>query len=111
MKDSSPLAFDLIKWRIRSMPYSRMRAIMAELGESDTQLLIGLSRLHDMHFNSLTEDREIFFTEDSAQIDGWHKGGVMAPTMLQMLLTSRIFALDRHTCQDRFEKLMKEDEP
>lgn len=103
-------AFDLIRWRVHKRRYSSIRSIMAETGESDTALKIGLAHLHDIHFD-FKDDPFIFFTEDSGQRELLAKDGIPAPTWLQILLTSKIYDLDEQKCKDRFQALMKEDQP
>lgn len=102
------LAFDHIRFRIHRRRYTQIRAIMAESGESDTRLKCGLSALHGITFSGpLDEDREIFFTEDTQQLEELQRNGVPSPTMMQLILTSKAFAFDEEECKNRWFEAME----
>lgn len=103
-----PHAFDIVRYRVHKRPYSSIRAIMAEMGQSDTVLLRGLRELHNIYFDSLREDPMLFFTEDTAQLESLRAEGVTSPTMLQVLLTSIAFSdISEDDVKARWEAAMK----
>lgn len=101
------IAFDHIRFRIHRRNYSSIRAIMAETGESDTTLLRGLRDLHGIYFDSLKDDPLIFFTEDTHQLEEMEKTGILNPTVMQVILTSKAFALDEEECKTRWYAAME----
>lgn len=103
------LAFDLVRYRVHKRRWSSISAILAETGASATETKIGLQKLHGLHFNSQKDDPFIFFTEDTQQRAQFRSDGVLNPTLLQILLTSRVFDLDEDRCKERFEKMLKGD--
>lgn len=101
-------AFDLVKFRVHKRRYSQLRAIISELGESDTMLLRALASIHDIHLNTLTEDPELYFTEDTHQLGLLKEQGVPSPTFLQLTMTSKAFAIDEEECKRRWFAAMEE---
>lgn len=101
-------AFDLVKFRIHKRQYSQLRAIISELGESDTMLLRALASLHDIHINTFTDDPELYFTEDTHQLGLLREQAVPSPTMLQLALTSKSFSTTEEGAKERWYKAMEE---
>lgn len=78
------LAFDLVKVKCISKEYWRVRAIMAELGRSDTDLKLALRDGHGVNLETLTPDTMLHFVVSSQVIEGFRASG-HEPTMLQVL--------------------------
>jgi len=102
---------DLVKFRIISKRYSQVRAIMAELGESDTLLLRSLRDGFGIRFDSVKEDPELFFVQDSEQMGLLRESGIGSPTWLQILGTSRMVALSQLDADRKFRELIGDIEP
>ena len=102
-----PARLELIGFRIESKRYSQVRAIMAEMGQSDTQLLIALAK-HGIKFNSLT-DPELFFTVSSEQMDSFKSHGIFNPTWFQLCGSSEVWATTREECEKAFRALKEEE--
>lgn len=100
----SAAKLDLIGFRIECMRYSRIRAIMAEMGQSDTALLIALAK-HGVKFNSVKEDPELFFSISSEQKDSFAQHGILNPTWFQLIGTSECLSLSRDECERAFREL------
>lgn len=103
---SDPLALELVRYRILGKPYSKWRAIIAETGESDTAFLICLNRQWNIVVNK-AEDTTLFITQDTQQMRLLAEQGVANPTLLQILLTSKVIALSEEEAKDQFEKLLR----
>lgn len=99
---------EIVKYRVLGKPYSKWRAIIAEMGESDTKFLMGLNQLHGIVIKK-AEDPMLYVIQDTAQMAEFASAGVISPTLLQILLTSRSIALSEQGAIERFEKLMRED--
>lgn len=108
MNDSSHLALELVRYRVLGKPYSKWRAIVAELGESDTAFLIALREVHGIGI-AKADDPMLYVIQDTQQMREFKDGG-LNPTMLQLLLTSRVIALSEEDAKAKFEKLLKEDQ-
>lgn len=108
MNDSSHLALELVKWRILGKPYDKWRAIIAEMGDSDTNFLRALREVHNI-FIDKAENPMLYVVQDTQQMRLFTETGV-SPTMLQILLTSKVIALSEQEATERFEKLMKENQ-
>ncbi len=112
MNDSQHLALELIRYRIHQRRYSQWRAIFAEMGESDTNFLKGLKETHGLKIDK-AEDPILYVTEDTQQLRTLkHEAALMGslnfqPTMLQILLTSRVIALSEEEAKARFEKYLE----
>lgn len=105
--DSSHLALELVRYRVLEKSYSKWRAIIAELGESDTAFLIALREVHGIAFDKAA-DPMLYVTQDTQQMKGFTDGG-LNPTMLQILLTARVIALSEEEAKAKFERKLKED--
>jgi hypothetical protein len=105
------LALELVKYRVVSMPYSRMRNILAETGQSDTLLLRALRAGHGIVFDSLRKpDTEIFFVIDSQADRLLKENGVANATWLQVIGTSRGFGLTAAGAVKRFRRAVGADD-
>ena len=100
------MKLDLLKYRVEHKRYSQLRAIMAELGESDTLLLRALRDGHGIQFDSVKDDPELYFTVDSQQTDGLKQGGVSNPTWMQLAGSSRCWAFTESECKRRFKAMV-----
>lgn len=107
MNSDKHLALELVRFRVLGKPYSKWRAIIAELGESDTTFLIGLREIHGIGI-AKNDDPMLYVVQDTQQMREFKDGG-LNPTMLQILLTSRVIALTEEDAKARFEKLLTED--
>lgn len=110
----SRLALEVVRYRVLSKPYSAWRAILAEIGQSDTDFLIALRELHGIKIDKKT-DPQLFLTQDTQQMRILAEEGIERPTMLQILLTAKVFALSEEDCKAKMEKLLRgepdEEEP
>lgn len=112
MNDSQHLALELIRYRIHQRRYSAWRAIFAEMGESDTNFLKGLKETHGLNIDK-KDDPILYVTEDTQQLrtmqdDAARMGNTLfKPTMLQILLTSRVIAMSEEDAKARFEKYLE----
>lgn len=109
-KRNQHLALELVRCKVVSKKYSSVRAIMAELGQSDTVLLKALKRGHGIEFDSLREDPTLFFVIDSTTLDEFRRHGVGAPTFLQLFGTARVIDTDEDRALTRWREMMKGDE-
>jgi hypothetical protein len=103
-KDGDKL--DLIGFSVMHRPYSKLRDIMSELGESDTILLRALKAGHDIEFDSLHEDPELYFVIDQEEVEEFARFKI-SPTWMQIFGNCRIIALDEQTAIKRFRELMQ----
>lgn len=101
-------AFDLVRYRVHRRRWSSISAILSESGASDTEMKMGLKALHGVTWPA-KDDPFICFTEDTQQRDEFRKNGVINPTLCQLLLTSRCFALDEDDCKEKFEALLRKE--
>lgn len=85
---SDHLALEMIKFRVLGKPYSKWRAILAELGGSDTSFLVWLREEFGILIDKRT-DPMLFCTQDTQQMKLLLNDGIPSPTMLQIMLTSR----------------------
>lgn len=99
--------FSLIGFRIDSMPYSRMSAIMAETGLSEGKFRDLLKEAHEIEIQP-GEDPEIFFVTSEEQVDMFKQHGVLKPTWLQMIGSSECMALTGADAKAKYEA-MKDD--
>lgn len=107
-----PLALEMVQYRVLGNPYSKWRAILAETGESDTNFKIGLKELHGLEFETLRDDPMLYITQDTQQMRFLAENGVANPTMLQILMTSRVFALSEEAAHERMQEVLhKAQEP
>ena len=105
------MKLDLLKYRVEHKCYSQIRAVMAELGESDTMLLRALKEGHGLEFDSLTNDPELYFTIDSQQKDGLRNAGITHPTWIQLIGSSQCWAFTEAECKRRFEEMIGRIKP
>lgn len=103
-------ALELIRYRVIAKPYSSWRAIIAELGESDTLFLIALRELHGVYIDK-SEDPMLYVVQDTQQTAMMGQEGVADPTFLQILLTSKAIALTSEESVERWNKAMEEFRP
>lgn len=99
-------ALDLIGFSVLSKRYSSVRAIFAELGESDTLLLRALKEGHGIEFDSLHTDQELFFVIDQDEVAEFQKFK-MSPTWLQLLGNCRVIALTKEDAIKRFREMIQ----
>ena len=98
---------ELIGYKIISKSYSQVRAIFAELGTSDTELLRALKEGHGIEFDSLHMDPVLHFVVSSQQCELLFANGIPAPTFLQILGSSEVIDLNEENAKGRFEALKK----
>lgn len=104
-----PSGYEMIQIRVISKSYSAIRAIVGELGQSDTDLLRGLSECHGVNFDSLHVDPTLHIVVSSQQMQEFADQGV-SPTLLQLILTSEMIALDYDEAIQKWrDKKAKED--
>lgn len=101
-----PFGLQLVRFRILGKPYSSWRSIMAETGESDTMFLMGLQALHGIAIDK-TADPMLFCSQDTHQMQELAESGVENPTMLQIMLTSKAYALSEEDCKTRIEAILR----
>lgn len=99
----------MVGFKVVQKQYSQIRAIFAELGQSDTLLLRALKEGHGITFNSLTENPMLFFVVSQDQVEALKKNGVPAPTFLQLLGTCEVIARSEAQAVARF-KALKENQ-
>lgn len=109
MNDSSHLALELVRYRVLGKTYSKWRAIIEELGESDTNFLRALRDVHGI-FIDKKDDPMLYVIQDTQQMRLFQQDGV-SPTLLQILLTSKVIALSEQEVLDKIEKVLKRDQP
>lgn len=97
----------LVKYRILGKRYSAWRAIIAETGESDTMFLLALKALHGIEINKI-EDPVLYVSQDTHQMGILAAEGVPSPTLLQILLTAKAFALTEGAAKDKMKALLRE---
>lgn len=102
------LALELVKYRILGKPYSSWRAILAELGCSDTDFLIFLRKVHNV-FIDKKADEMLFLTQDTQQMRLLLEDGVSSPTMLQIAMTSRAWAKSEEEATEKWMAVMKDN--
>jgi hypothetical protein len=103
-------AFDLVHYRVHWRRWSAISRILSETGASDTEMKMGLAKLHGIAIGQ-ADDTEIFFTEDTQQRAEFANDGIVNPTLCQLILTSRMFDTDEDRCKARFEAMLKEGQP
>lgn len=84
---------DLVGYKVITKLYSQVRAIFAELGESDTLLLRALRDGHGIEFDSLRTDPALFFVIGSDQIEKLQEAEIDSPTFLQLMGTAEVISL------------------
>ena len=99
---------DLIGYNIVSKRYSQVRAIFAELGQSDTILLMALKKGHGIVIDK-DQDPDLFFIVSSQQMGLMKDNNIPNPTWLQILGTSPVIATTAEDAKTRFESMMKGD--
>lgn len=97
----------LVGFKVVKKQYSALRAIFAELGQSDTALKRALKDGHGIEFDVL-DDPDIFFIVSQEQTDGLKTAGVKSPTWLQLLGTSEIAALSEEDAIARYRSMKEE---
>lgn len=100
------LALELVKYRILGKPYSKWRAILAETGESDTKFLIFLAKKFDLAINK-ADDPMLYCSQDTQQMRLLSEDGVPNPTLCQVVLTSKAFALTEEGCKEAWAAAMQ----
>lgn len=103
----SDLNLELVKFRTIGKPYSSWRAILAELGCSDTDFLIFLRKTHDL-FIDKKQDEMLFLVQDTQQMRLLLEDGVPSPTMLQIAMTSRAWAKSAAEAEEKWMAAMKD---
>lgn len=99
---------ELVKFRILGKPYSKWRAIITEAtGESDTLFRMGLFQAHNIRIDG-QGDPMLYIIQDTAQMRQLAEEGVHNPTILQLLLSTRIIDLTEQGAKDRMEKWLED---
>lgn len=96
---------ELVRFRVLGKTYSKWRAIIAELGESDTNFLRALKECHGITINK-REDPMLYVTQDTRQMRHFAEAKV-SPTLLQILLTGKVIALTEEECKEKFERQLR----
>lgn len=71
-QQQEPSGYEMVQIRVISKSYSQVRAIVGELGQSDTDLLRGLRECHGINFDSLHVDPTLHIVV-SSQHGGVHQ--------------------------------------
>lgn len=103
---SDHLALELVKYRTIGKPYSSWRAILAELGCSDTEFLIFLRKTHNL-FVDKKADELLFLTQDTQQMRLLLEDGVPSPTMLQIAMTAKVWAKSAEEAAEKWMSVMQ----
>lgn len=108
----SMVALQFVKYRVLGKVYSKWRAILAESGSSDTDFLVWLRNEHDLIIDKAA-DPMLYLTQDTEQTQILADQGTENPTLLQIMLTSRAYALTEEACKERWLAVMQKlhDEP
>lgn len=95
-----PHALELISYRVLGKKYSQWRSIITEAtGESDT-----LFRLTLLKFGIKIEtdlDPFLYIIQDTGQMREFREEGILNPTFLQLLLSSKIVSLSEQDALDQ----------
>lgn len=103
----NPLALELIRYRILGKPYSSWRALIASTGNSDTDFLICIKELFGIVIDKKA-DPMLYITQDTQQMRLLKESGAENPSMLQILLTSKVMSLTEEGAKERMEELLRE---
>lgn len=102
----NPLALELIRYRILGKPYSSWRALIASTGNSDTDFLICIKELFGIVIDKKA-DPMLYITQDTQQMRLLKESGAN-PSMLQILLTSKVMSLTEEGAKELMEELLRE---
>lgn len=99
--EDNSLKLELVKYRVIGKKYSKWRAIITEAtGESDTLFKIALYQAHNIRIEA-TDDPMVYIIDDTNQRRELREQGVLNPTMLQLLLSTKIISLSEQDALDR----------
>lgn len=99
----------MVGFRVERKRWSQVKALFAELGQSDTALLMALKIGHGIEFDSLRQDPFLHFIISQDQTEGLERAGVPSPTWLQLLGSSEVVSLTHDGAVARF-KALKENQ-
>lgn len=99
-----PSAAILMGFKIIPKLYQSVRAIFAELGQSDTILKRALKEGQDITIDPVLNNPTLFFVVSEQQMDGFKRAGY-EPTMLQLLGSSEVIALSEEEAERKFRSL------
>lgn len=107
-KTPNPHALELISYRVLGKRYSQWLAIMAEAtgGQGDSLFKQGLFEGHNIRVEA-TEDPMLYITQDTGQMRELLQEGVVNPTMLQLLLSTKCISLSAQGAMDDMTRLME----
>lgn len=94
----------LLGFKVVAKPFSNVRAIFAELGQSSTKLMLALKIGHGIEFDPIEEDPTLYFVVSQEQSDGFAKAGY-EPTLLQLLGTSEVISLSEEAAIAKFRAI------
>lgn len=98
----TPSALELVSYRVLGKSYSKWRAIITEAtGESDTLFKIALFQAHNIRIDNPDADPMLYIVQDTNQMRILAEEGVINPTMLQILLSTKIVSLTEQGAKDR----------
>lgn len=107
MKDD-PLALKTTRYRILSLEYRRVAAILAEFEESEQVLRDALRVGHQIEIDDATAPAAVLhFIIDEDMQRKMKEYKIDNPTILQLLGTSRCVGLSEKDAAARFEALLK----
>lgn len=111
MKDA-PLALKTTRYRILSLEYRRVAAILAEFEESEQVLRDALRIGHQIEITDEIAGAVVLHVViDEQQTDKLREYRIPNPTLLQLIGTSRVISTSEKDAAARFEALMKGDDP
>ncbi len=94
---------EVIKYRVLGKPYSAWKAIIAEAaGDPDADFKEALFNSNNIRIDDPDADPLLYIIEDTNQHRILRERGVPNPTMLQLLLSTRIISLSE---QDAIERM------
>lgn len=109
MKDA-PIALKTTRYRILSLEYRRVAAILAEFEESEQVLRDALRIGHQIEItDEIAAAVVLHVVIDEQQMDKLREYRIPNPTLLQLIGTSRVISTSEKDAAARFENLMKED--
>ena len=109
-KSDTHLALELVRHRVIGKTYEKWKAIIAETGSSDTMFLVGLRKLHGIAINPIKDgEAMLFVVQDTQQMRALEESGCKNPTLLQILLTTRVISLTEKDATDRWTKIMQQE--
>jgi hypothetical protein len=101
-KTPDPNALEMVKFRVLGKPYSKWRAIITEAtGESDTMFKVALYQAHNIRIDNPDSDPILYIIQDTNQMRELSEQGVLNPTTLQLLLSTKIVSLSEQDAIDR----------